>query len=213
METRVLVGIPHMGTFPYQTVGAMLNIVTQTKVPTQFAMLGLSLVYIAREEIVKTAIEQGFSHVFFLDSDMNPPANVITRLISHDKDIVSGMCFKRVPPFEPCFYKSVIEDENGTKLEMLTHWEDNSLVEIEGVGMACTLIRTEVFKKLLEKDDKIFLPKDNSGEDIGFCKRARAEGFRIFVDTSLDIGHVSSFESNSNHWRAYRDNRANDNKE
>jgi hypothetical protein len=210
-KVKVLVGVPHMGIFPYQTVASMLNLIGATKYPNSFALLGLSLVYVAREDIVKNAIDNGFTHVFFLDSDMNPPSNIINKLVEQDKDIISGMAFKRVFPFEPCFYDKIEETSEGKCLRIYRDWEKDSLIEVVGVGMACCLIKIEVFKKLYETIDKIYFPRDETGEDIGFCQLATRAGYKIYVDTSIDVGHVSSFESNSTRWEACKnaDNRNN----
>jgi len=32
------------------------------------------------------------------------------------------------------------------------------------------------------------------GEDIGFCADAKAAGFKIFVDTSVEIAHLTQFQ-------------------
>lgn len=200
---KVLVGIPHMGSFPYQTVGSLLNLIASTKYLNSFALLGLSLVYVAREDIVRNAIDNGFTHVFFLDSDMDAPPDIINKLIERDKDIVSGMAFKRVYPFEPCFYDRIEVIDGGRKsLHICRDWEKDSLVEVVGVGMACCMIKIEVFKKLYENIDKLFFPRDETGEDIGFCQLATNAGYKIYVDTSIDVGHVATFESNSKQWEA-----------
>lgn len=208
-----MIGIPHMGTFPHNTVAALLNLVTGQKLATQVGMMGLSLVYIARQELVNAAIEQGFTHIFFMDSDMVPPADTITKLLAHDKDIVSGMAFKRNPPFEPCFYTDMQETEQGLQLRICREWEDGELKEVVACGLACCLIKLDVFKKLMETDKKIFMPKDDTGEDVVFCIKATEAGYKIYVDTTIDVGHVASFESNSQHWRAARDSGSNASKE
>jgi hypothetical protein len=44
------------------------------------------------------------------------------------------------------------------------------------------------------------------GEDSGFCDRARLAGFRIFVDTSIEIGHVDTKITNyAQHKKAVED--------
>jgi hypothetical protein len=48
----------------------------------------------------------------------------------------------------------------------------------------------------LEIDDPWFelmpTPKgDQMGEDIAFCSKIRSKGFRIYADTSIEIGHIA----------------------
>ena len=70
------------------------------------------------------------------------------------------------------------------------------MVEVDGIGMGITLIKTEVFKKM---NDDWFDPypktKKNpviNGEDLAFCKRAQKKGFKIFVDTGLQAAHQTA---------------------
>jgi GT2 family glycosyltransferase len=71
-------------------------------------------------------------------------------------------------------------------------WLDypKGLIEIQGVGMACTLIK----RKVLETVQKpYFFPEPNIGEDLSFCIRAREAGYKIYCDTNLICGHVGNF--------------------
>lgn len=190
---KVLIGVPHTGLFPYQTVHAMLSM--RSKHQLQWTLIGQSLIYDSREQMAQMVIDNGFDYLFFLDSDMQPPPDIIDKLIAHDKPIVSAMAFKRLAPFTPCFFKKV---EVG-KAEPLLEYP-KGLVEVEGVGMACCLIKREV----LEQTKKpMFFPMDRTGEDLVFCLRAREAGFKIYVDTTLDCGHVSSTTIREEHFKLY----------
>jgi GT2 family glycosyltransferase len=113
------------------------------------------------------------------------PANMLVKLIEHDKDIVSALAFKRFPPYEPCIFKKC--DREGTEF-----WLDypKGLIEIQGVGMACTLIKRKVFETVPKP---WFFPEPNIGEDLSFCIRAREAGYKIYCDTNLICGHVGNF--------------------
>jgi hypothetical protein len=41
------------------------------------------------------------------------------------------------------------------------------------------------------------------GEDIGFCSDLKAAGYRIFVDTSVPVGHLSQMQITEGTWRLY----------
>jgi GT2 family glycosyltransferase len=213
MERNILFGLPHTGDFSFQTVNGIFTMLgpilgANPKININFMMVGHSLVYDARNMIAEKAMNEGFTHVFFLDSDMVVTPNTLIKLLADEKDIVSGMAFKRVPPFEPCFYKEIVWNEAKQNHEcvMIPEWEKDSLVEIAAVGMACALIKTEVLKAVKEKYGSCFHPGKSLGEDIAFCRRAVDLGYKIFVDTSLSIGHVGSFVVTDAHWRATYEN-------
>ena len=56
----------------------------------------------------------------------------------------------------------------------------------------------------LKKDEGPYTREDG-GEDVSFCQRARAVGYDIKVDTTLDIGHVGEVIVNADFARRNRD--------
>lgn len=198
METKVLIGLPNTGTFPYQTVNSLVG--TRLNVPCEFQFVAHSLIYEARENVVKYAIENDFSHVMFIDSDMVWKQRDIQKLLDYDVDIVSAMAFKRLPPHEPCFYKSCNIINGISHLEFYTDYfaRSRGLLEVEGVGMACCMIKTSVFESMRTP---YFLPSSHGiGEDLQFCINARMAGHKIFVDTSMYFGHITSAQIVEEHY-------------
>lgn len=191
---KILVEIPHTGMFPWQFVHSFpLMVVTaiQKGIGIEYELRGHSLVYDAREGAGKKFLESDCDYMLFLDSDMMPTADMLTRLIEHDKPIVSALAFKRVPNYEPCIFKTVT-DEGGE----LYHDYPKGLVEVEGVGMACTLMKKEVFEKVPQP----WFRPSGVGEDLAFCKRAREAGFPIYCDTNLICKHIGSYEVGEEHY-------------
>lgn len=146
----------------------------------------------ARNEFVKVFIQdpKKATHLLFIDDDTVPPKFAIDRLLAHDVDIVNGLTCRRKPPFDPCVYRF---DANVGKHKTVDIFR-KGLIEVDAVGMACTLIKREVFMRMLE------LPEINakspkwfewtaSGEDITFCVRAKKAGFKVFCDTDLICDH------------------------
>ena len=188
---KVLIEIPHTGMFPWQFVQSfplMMATAMKQGIDLEMELRGHSLVYDAREQAAKQFLESDNDYLFFLDSDMVPKADTITRLIEHDKPIVSALAFRRVPNFEPCIFK-----------DDMTFYYDypKGLIEVAGTGMACTLIKREVLENMPQP---WFFPTNN-GEDLSFCKRATDAGYKIFCDTNLICGHVGSFEVTEEYFR------------
>ncbi len=188
---KILIEIPHTGMFPYQFVNSyplMLATTMKRGIGIEYELRGHSLVYEAREQAAKHFLESDCDYLLFLDSDMVPPADMLIKLIQHDKPIVSALAFRRVPNYEPCIFKN--------DMEFYLDYP-KGLIEVAGVGMACTLIKKEVFQNVPQP----WFTPTAIGEDLSFCKRATDAGYKIFCDTNLICGHVGSFEVTEEYFR------------
>jgi hypothetical protein len=86
----ILVGIPTTGQVEIQYVNSLLGLtVTSISLGRQIRVKHIenSLVYDSRNKIVKMAIEENYTHVLFVDSDMVFNSDALEVLIHHDKDI------------------------------------------------------------------------------------------------------------------------------
>jgi hypothetical protein len=146
--------------------------------------------------------------ILFIDSDMAFQPGAISTIVQtrerFDLDIVGGLCFQRTPPYQPTMYVKAADAEHG--YTFLEDWGQDEAVEVDATGMAFTLIHRRVFDRILRKstgegfpdlDRRRDLPpppffrwQGEYGEDFLFCREAQDAGCRIFVDTSVKIGHI-----------------------
>ena len=189
---KILVGIPCMEHVPVDFANSIAHLKNggHQMEPHYEA---LSLVYVARERIAEIAIKCNYDYVLFIDSDMVFTPDLLINLLAADKDIVSGLAFMRKPPYNPCLYKKMRIGATGEKQEELLEDFDAGLVQIEGCGLACCLIKTEVLKAIKKHSSSIFWPYFGYGEDLTFCIKARKENFEIWADTRIKVGHISQF--------------------
>lgn len=117
--------------------------------------------------------------LLFVDDDMRFQEEDLRRLLLHDVPIVSALCSSRRRPHGPV--------ASPITLEQIKSGE---LVEVERTGCAFLLIKREVFEALGDPYFRIGqLDPELLQEDEDFCIRARAKGFPILIDTSLQVGH------------------------
>ena len=153
--------------------------------------------------------------VLLIDSDMTwQPSDIKTLVETREKfdlDIVSGLCFQRGDPYQPTMYISaerapLVEGRTWSGYTFLEQWEEDSAVEVDATGMAFCLIHKRVFDRILmqktgegfpewEERERMIPPPffrwdGEKGEDFRFCEEAKASGSRIFVDTSVKVGHI-----------------------
>lgn len=180
-------GIPCNDILPYDFVSCFSKLMNGPKHEVLLSMVKGTNVHKARNQI---ADSMKGDYLMFLDSDMVFSTDIFDRLVASDVDIVSGMCFMREYPFKPAFMR--IDSEGLYK--PVEDFEPNRLIEVDAVGMACTLIKKKVLDAIgkpyfeFMKNEKT---GDIMGEDVSFCKKAKDKGFKVFVDTSLEIGHIA----------------------
>jgi GT2 family glycosyltransferase len=169
-----------------------------------------------RNNLVKRAMASGCSHLIMMDTDQIYHPQTITKLLAHNLPIVSCVVHRRYPPFDPLLFRSKDGDKHA--LEPILEFKQGDLLEIGGTGTGCMLVSMEVFYGIKEpwfsfngiEDDE--LGTVMMGEDFHFCWKARDAGFKLYADTSLTAGHLSTFEVNRATWKWYGiiSNRQND---
>lgn len=186
---KVLIAVPCMDQVPAQFAQclATLGKVDKTIVAFQIG----SLVYTSRNDLVQIAIKQGCDYIFWLDSDMMFPPDVLVRMFEDLKhgDIVSGLYFRRVAPFTPVIYDKLDIDDTGCHYTEPKDIPDG-IFEVAGCGFGCVLMPTDIMLDVLEKYGSPFTPINGIGEDLSFCWRARQLGFKIVCDPDIPLGHV-----------------------
>lgn len=136
-----------------------------------------------RDRAAKAAIESGAEGVFWMDDDILLPPEAIIKLVSYEKDFVSGMYFQKFPPHWP-----LVAMFDGKSFQWLKEYPENTLAEVDGVGFGCAFTSIKLLNALKEKHEKVFEWTKYS-EDFTFCLRAGELGMKPWVDTGLKCGH------------------------
>jgi len=184
-EVKLTIGVPMM--FPY-VHWRFWKSYEQMRKPkeTKLQVVTGTTIAIARNKLVEFSKDSDY--LLFLDSDMVMPPDLIERLLSHDKEVVSAMAYQRKYPFKPTILKLVKEPADYAPAKI-----EEELQEVDAVGCACLLIKTDVFKKLDPPyfDFSVYKQGQAVGEDIKFCQKLKEKGIKIFVDTELECGHIT----------------------
>jgi GT2 family glycosyltransferase len=190
----IVIASPSTGWYNFEAVAALLSLQIPEGYQFMFNFISNCLIYDAREKLVEYAQSVNADYIFFLDSDMVPPSDTIQSLVAHDKDIISGMIFRRKYPFQPCFYmKCDLTKTNEPIFEGPMEpekWPKSGAFEFEGFGLACCLIKMDVFDNIKKP---YFFPRPNVGEDLTFCLKAKKAGYKMWVDFGVDCAHMGNF--------------------
>lgn len=145
-----------------------------------------TLVYIARNRLANKAVNENFTHVLWMDSDMIFEDDILDTLAFHDKDMVCGVFQSRRPPFESCIFKDL-------RLKSLERYQEypEGLFKVAGCGFGCVLMKTDVIRRVAQRFGKPFTPMIDYGEDLAFCLRAAETGTEIWCDPTARVGHIA----------------------
>jgi len=187
----VTIGTPHNRDLTPEFVISLIGMLRGNPLNLAVAFYQSCLVHVGRNVIAQQAQTD---YLLFVDSDIEFPVWGLERLISHNKDIVGGMYFRKASPHFPLVYK-------------FKNWEHeciqnppSELFKCDGLGTGFLLIKKKVLTALFDKKFVAkngfpfnFMQKPNGqdiGEDLAFCIRARKKGFKIWCDPSIPLLHV-----------------------
>lgn len=200
---KLLIGIPTHDFIHVEFVKCLMALLDQLKRDGVDYTLDIdsgTLVYIARERISNKAINDGYSHVLWLDSDMIFQPTILDDLMFSGKSFVTGVYHARRKGHVSCIFK-VIDIHKG--VERFEEYP-NEAFRIAGCGFGCVLIETDILKAVTLNKGPCFLPIAGYGEDLAFCKRATEMGFEIWCEPSVvcgHIGHIAIYPEDYERWK------------
>ncbi len=182
----VLIALPVADRMCVETVMSLLNFVHHPgPIDLMVNIVSTTVINFARNDLVETAIKQKADYLAFIDADQVFNADYVSRLIAHDKDIIGCPIVKRGVPYT---INISMKQPNGI-YAACSHFPEDKLFEVDGIGMGFVVIKTKVFEKI-EKPWFDFSQK--LGEDLYFCGKAKEAGFKIWAEPRLEVGHVGS---------------------
>lgn len=199
-DIRLMVAIPTAGMVPIGFANSLAGMVARfasARVPTipektitmSLRVLQSSNWITNREKLARAAVDEDFTHLMFLDDDMNFAPEVLEVLLGRRQDIVvTNYLIKCEPPVD-----FVAVDLQGMRVQ--TTQQSTGLQEIMYSGFGASIISTEVFRRV---GQPWFLPYFNAEkseyttEDNPFFERARNAGFKVHLDhdASKLLGHI-----------------------
>ena len=149
-----------------------------------------------------------------IDSDMSFDVEDLDRLLRcadpKRRPIVGGLCFGggRNTPGQPLLifptlYRIWTAEDGKLDSETIKDYPKDKLFEVSATGAAFMLIHRSVLVAMREtfgKDDnpypyysELVVRGKPMGEDVAFCIRAAALGFKTFVHTGVKINHEKRY--------------------
>lgn len=156
----------------------------------------------ARNDIVRHALKMKAKYIWFVDDDTAPPKEAARHLMfvleQADEDVMvgGGIYCAKTHPTEPVVYR-------GNGQGAFWKWRVGEVFECTGLGTGCMMIKTEVFKHLeepwfktvqefpeeMQLSDGTPVQSIQQTDDLYFCDKVIAAGFRIVADGAIQCIH------------------------
>ena len=184
----VFIGTPNTGLVTYAWA---VQLESLKKIPntTIFGWKGAPF-DVARNNLVREARKVKAQYLFFLDSDVHPPADAISNLMACRMPIISGLVLAKRGKGYPAIWR-----RNGLSYAPITQFPQSAVIPVDAIPMGCCLIDMRVFDVIPEPWFKweIDLPEEKDtgklSEDFYFCRKAQANGLSIGCYTGVRCEH------------------------
>jgi len=189
-DIKIGIAIPTAGTvrmgFAASLVGMVAKFaaggvptVPEAKISLALHVLESSNWITNREKLARASVDDGETHLLFLDDDMTFDPRVLEILLGRRQEIVTTNYLIKTDP--PTDFVAVSLDGQ----RVMTKAESTGIMPVAYSGFGVSLIEVEVFRKTPQP---WFMPDFNAEkseyttEDNPFFRRAREAGFTVYVD-------------------------------
>ena len=157
-----------------------------------------SLVGLAREMIIDTAVDLEADYLFWWDDDMRFEKDAFLRLWRHQKPVISALAFTARDPIFPVIFRLTEKWDMANKhrivekSEIVLDYPKDQLIESAdlggdlALGAAVCLYDMKIFKQI----PKPWFMSTGCGEDYFFSYRCKEFGIERWMDTSVKTAHV-----------------------
>ena len=192
----------------------LINKLGQSKVEVGINTMKSPLIHQARNYLTSVFLTTEYTHLLFIDSDVEFGPEAGLRMLVADKDIVTTPYRVKDERIDQPRYTVKFPDPKAVPIL------PGGLVEIEAGPTGLMLIHRRVFEKIIKNRPNLKIKnsanqalketeKSHSnyynffdfafedgytyGEDVSFCKLARKEGFKLYATTTSITAHRGEY--------------------
>jgi len=191
MNKKILIAIPTNKYIEPETMKSIYDLSVPDGYETEFQFFYGYQIDQIRNLIAEWA--KRYDYLLSVDSDIVLPNNTLKKMLSADKDIISGLYIQRIPGTQTV---EIYQDTEGGGVDNIPYRlleERGGVVEVAACGFGAALIKGEVFRKM-EYPHFFYKSaldhKNTVSEDVYFCKKARSLGFHVWADTTIKCDHI-----------------------
>lgn len=198
--TRITLGIPSNRGIRSKTAKCLLELVARGG--HEFHICLADEGFTTAQNRIYMAIQaqkNNSDYILMIDDDMTFSKEILEQLVATGKEIVGVNSYSRVLPLSSTV---ALMDDKGNYKDPSKHttWDmrvPEELFECYAIGTGILLIKMEVFNKIEKPWFKFDMHEDGymiEGEDAWFCSQAKKNGYKIFCDPTIYVGHLGEME-------------------
>jgi len=217
IKPSVFIAMPCYDSVKINTMLSIFQLIQHlgtSKVEVGINTMKSPLIHQARNYLTSVFLTTEYTHLLFIDSDVEFQPEAGLRMLVADKDIITTPYRAKNPDIATHTYTVKFPDPKVIPIL------PGGLVEIEAGPTGLMLIKRTVFEKIIKNrpDLKIknsvnqalketekshslyynffdFAFEDGYtwGEDVSFCKLARKEGFKLYANTESPTAHRGEY--------------------
>jgi len=190
---------PILNSMEPETMQCVLDMIRTSEHKIDWRLkIGDGLISRVRNIIGQEALESDCDYLLMVDDDIvwKSKENPVDKLISYGKDIACGLYVTRALDHHPVLRSFDTQEDLIAKKKNPKRTEiEYGLMEVVYTGTGFMLIKKDCLKKIYDNYKYPFMPMENEtgeylSEDYAFCHRARELDYKIYVDTTLELGHI-----------------------
>lgn len=214
METKpsVMIAMPCYDSVKVNTMVAVIKVIQQlakSGVAVGINTIKSPLIHQARNYLTSVFLDSDFTHLLFIDSDVEFEPEAVLRMLVAKKDLICT----------PYRVKSMDVNKKIYTVEIkeARRMEAGDIMEISAGPTGIMLIHRDVFKKIIEKFPELKIknsvfPQEGPdhqyyynffdfkfedgysvGEDVSFCHLVGKAGFKLYANTASPTKHHGSY--------------------
>ena len=213
-ETKpsVMIAMPCYDSVKVSTMISLIKLVQQlgkSGIQVSINTMKSPLIHQARNYLTSVFLTTDFTHLLFVDSDVEFEPEAVLRMLVAKKDVICT----------PYRVKSLDVNQKMYTVELKKDapLEPGDLIEITAGPTGIMLIHRDVFKKIIEKFPELKIKNSvfpqpgpdheyyynffeftfnegyAAGEDVSFCRLVEKLGFKLYANTASPTQHQGSY--------------------
>lgn len=188
---KILIAVPTFENIQPEVFKAIYNLKSKHELVFDFVK-GYDCA-VARNNIGKITLANGYDYVLMVDSDTIIPPDTLDLMLDPPVDVCLGVCPR----------KNTKEGKTAIVKIGDVSYHDNyyyselpkERVRVKGGGFACALVKASVFSQLDYPWFQYVTNADYStlSEDYYFCQNAEMYGVDVWMDPRVKCGHLARY--------------------
>lgn len=187
---QVTIGIPSQGRWVDAMGESLVHALYQLPHGTHFACPRGPYLDLARESCLVMALAAKSDYLVFIDTDIQFPADALTKLLAHGKDIIGGTYHEKRLPLVSTVKLNDLNDG-----ATVAHTLPDAPFQCASVATGFMAINLKRLTACMAPPCFAYSSQGGQfmGEDVAFCRRARAAGLEVWCDPTIPLLHIGDF--------------------